>query len=119
MSNYMLIINKEKEMSDPIKVTVDGSGNPSCDPDPYPVGKSNGTVNIFWRMDTTGYKVSGISGLPAGEFFDSEANGRTGWKVKDKNQTIQDYAYTVQVASTATGDVTEHDPIIKNGGQRG
>ena len=74
-------------------------------------------VNIHWKMDTAGYRVSGISGLPEGEFYDSEANGRTGWKVKDKNQTFQDYPYTVQVASIVTGDVTEHDPIIKNGGQ--
>ena len=104
-------------MPGPITVTVDGSGNPICDPDPYDVGPSRGIVNIHWRMDTTGYRVSGISGLPASEFYDSEANGRTGWKVKDRNQTIHDYPYTVLVASTATGDVTEHDPIIRNGGQ--
>ena len=113
----MLIIHKEKEMPGSIKVTVDKHGSPSCDPDTYPVGRSTGTVNIFWRMDTTGYRVSGISGLPAGEFFKSKANGETGWKVKDKNKTTHDYPYTVQVASIATGDVTEHDPIIKNGGQ--
>ena len=100
-----------------IRVTVDGSGNPSCDPETYDVGKSNGTVNIFWRMDTAGYRVSGISGLPASEFPTSVANGGTGWKVTDKNQNIDDYPYTVQVASTASGEVTEHDPIIRNGGQ--
>ena len=104
-------------MLGPITVTVDGSGNPSCDPDTCDVGESNGTVNIIWRMDTAGYKVSGISGLPAGEFSKSKANGKTGWRVKDKNQTIHDYPYTIQVASIATGDVTEHDPIIRNGGQ--
>jgi hypothetical protein len=100
-----------------IKVTVDKQGNVTCDPETYNVGKSNGTVNIFWRMDTAGYKVSDISGLPSPEFFDSGPNGNTGWKVKDKNDKIADYLYTVEVASTATGEVTEHDPVIKNGGQ--
>ena len=113
----MLTIHKENKMPGQIRVTVDGSGNPSCDPETYDVGKSNGTVNIFWRMDTAGYRVSGISGLPASEFPTSVANGGTGWKVTDKNQNIDDYPYTVQVASTASGEVTEHDPIIRNGGQ--
>jgi hypothetical protein len=100
-----------------IKVTVDQQGKISCDPEVYDVGPSNGTVNIFWRMDTAGYKVSGITDLPPPEFFDSVANGSTGWKVKDKNDNRIDYSYTVEVQSTATGEMTEHDPIIKNGGQ--
>jgi len=37
-------------MSKPINVTVDSSGNPSCDPDLYDVGKSNGVVVIKWKM---------------------------------------------------------------------
>jgi len=100
-----------------IKVTVDQNGDPSCDPETYDVGKSNGTVNIFWRMDTAGYEISGISGLPAPEFFDSASSGNTGWKVKDKNDNLTSYPYTIQVASTTSGKVTEYDPIIKNGGQ--
>jgi hypothetical protein len=103
----------------PITVAVDAHGNISCDPDIYAVPRNSGTVNIFWRMDTTGYRISGISGLPSGQFFDSVQNGGTGWKVKDKNDNVNltDYPYRVRVASTATGEVTEHDPIIRNGGQ--
>lgn len=103
----------------PITVTVDASGNISCTPDVYTVPRNSGTVNIFWRMDTAGYEISDISGLPSSEFFGSAKNGGTGWKIQDKNDnvSITDYPYSVQVASTATGEVTEHDPIIRNGGQ--
>lgn len=99
-----------------IKVSVN-NGKVSCDPDTYNVGKSNGTVVIIWTMKTKGYEISGLSGLPSPEFFDSEANGKTGWKIKDKNNTVKDYDYTVQVKKVATGAVTELDPIIRNGGQ--
>jgi len=100
-----------------ITVTVDGSGHVECDPDDYPVPKNSGTVNIFWRMATAGYKVSGISGLTSSDFFDSKPSGGTGWKIKDKNQISGPNIYNVDVKHTATGKVTEHDPIIRNGGQ--
>ena len=103
----------------PITVTVDEEGNISCDPDIYEVTRNSGTVNIIWKMDTAGYEISGISGLPSPEFFDSAKNGNTGWKVKDKNDDtkVTDHPYSVQVASTSTGEKKEYDPIIRNGGQ--
>ncbi len=100
-----------------IEVTVDQHGNVECFPDDYSVAKNSGTVNIFWRMVTTGYKVSGITGLTSSDFFDSKRSGKTDWKIQDKNKIKGPNTYNVQVASTATGEVTEHDPIIRNGGQ--
>jgi hypothetical protein len=100
-----------------IKVTVDRHGNAECDPDDYPVPRNSGTVNIFWRMDTAGYKVSGITGLTSSDFSVSKPSGGTGWKIQDKNKIAGPNTYNVQVESTATGEVTEHDPIIRNGGQ--
>jgi hypothetical protein len=104
-------------MPAPISVTVDALGNPTCAPGTYDVGKSKGTVVIHWRMDTQGYKVSGVTGLPASEFIDSASNGNTGWKVTDKNNVVGDYSYTIQVTSIPQGTKTELDPIIRNGGQ--
>ena len=103
----------------PISVTVDGQGKIKCIPDPYEVPRNSGTVNIFWRMATADYEISGITDLPSSEFFDSGKNGHTGWKIKDKNDdfSLTDYKYNIQVTSTTTGKMTELDPIIRNGGQ--
>lgn len=102
-------------MAEQVSITVDSSGNVTATPNPLDVGKSNGSVTINFNMDTDGWEITGISGLPSSEFTDSGKNGN-GWKVKDKNDNTSSYNYTVTVQHTS-GQVLMHDPAIRNGGQ--
>lgn len=110
-------------MSKPISVTVDSSGNPSCDPDLYDVGKSNGVVVIKWKMgnDNTSklYEVTNvqIQDDTTGEFSDSGKDVGDGWKITDKNDNTQSYQYIITVGLKSTGQQTSHDPTIRNGGR--
>lgn len=106
-----------------VDVLVDSEGNVSCVPDPVPVGKSWRTVVIHWNMQTAGWMITGIA-APGGEplddevFYSSKKEGKTDWKIKDKNSAIKDYEYEVQVSNTVTGECKAHDPVIRNGGRR-
>jgi hypothetical protein len=103
-------------MAEHVSITVDSNGNVTATPNPLVVGKSNGSVVIDFDMDTDGWEITGVSGLPDSEFTSKGKNGK-GWKVTDKNDNTQSYDYTVTVTHTSSGKQLMHDPTIRNGGQ--
>jgi hypothetical protein len=106
-------------VAEQISVTVDDKGKISADPNPLSVGQSNGNVTIKWVMDTPGWEITDVSGLPNSEFPTSGKDGGTGWKVTDKNDNTNDYRYQVTATHTESGQVLRHDPTIRNGGRNG
>ena len=109
-------------MANQVKVTVDASGTPSCNPNELDVGKSNGAVVIKWTVNTAGWKITNLtddSGNPLKStvFSSSQKNGNTGWKITDKNDDEERYDYQITVKSTTTNQEEVYDPVIRNGGQ--
>lgn len=106
-------------MAKSVVVTVTGSGSDaviSVCPDPIDVGRSNKRVYLKFRMNSDGWEMAGIGGLPESEFEDEGKDGK-GWKVKDKNRTVADYKYDVSVKEVSSGTVVTLDPTIRNGGR--
>jgi hypothetical protein len=103
-------------MAKSVSITVDTNGNVTATPNILDVGTSNGTVVINFNMDTDGWEITDVTGLPDAEFTGKGKNGK-GYKVTDKNDNSSDYNYTVTVQHTASGRTLMHDPIIRNGGQ--
>jgi hypothetical protein len=102
-------------MAEKVSVTVDENGDPQArDLD---VGKSSGNVNIKWSMDTDGWEITDIEKLPSDEFFDKEKDGKTGYKITDKNDNTQTYSYTITIKNLTTRQILKHDPTIRNGGR--
>ncbi|MDH3641553.1 MAG: hypothetical protein OES38_05625 [Gammaproteobacteria bacterium] len=92
-----------------VKVTV-VDDRPVCDPEQLDVSGNN--VNIKWKMDTAGWSITDITGLPADVFEDPGKDGK-GYKVKDKGG-VGEWNYTVVLAPDGEGASISVDPSIRN-----
>jgi len=105
-----------------VTVSVGSDASISCDPDTCDVGKTNGNVVIKWKMDNDAtsklYEITAVT-FPNGgtEFIDPGKDQGDGWKITDKNTLVGDYSYEVTVALKSTGEKTNHDPVVRNGGR--
>ncbi len=100
-----------------MSVTVTGTEpNEVVHCDDTTVAKGSSNTTLQWNMDTTGWEITALNGLPDTEFKQKQKKNDTGYTCTDKNDTEQNYAYTIVVAHTATGRQLQHDPTIRNGG---
>lgn len=80
------------------------------------VPKGQGNVVLNWDMATANWEITGLDGLPDSEFTSKSKKGGSGYKCTDKNDSAQNYSYTIEVTHTPSGRKLYHDPTIRNGG---
>ena len=106
-------------MSKPIEMSVTVTGQEPnevvhCADTDVPKGDKNVILN--WTMMTANWEITDLKDLPDTEFQEKAKNGGTGYKCKDKNDSIHNYAYKIEVTHPPTGRKLYHDPTIRNGG---
>jgi hypothetical protein len=80
------------------------------------VPKGEGNVVLNWDIVTANWEITGLGNLPDNEFTGKSKKGGTGYKCTDKNDSVGNYAYTIEVTNKPTGRKLYHDPTIRNGG---
>ena len=102
-----------------VQVSVDTSGNVRCSPDPVPVqGKA---VLLNFKLVGDGWAFADKDAIvvtdPSGNFpYPSWTIKPTQAALLDLDQDTGEFAYTVSVVHTATGQCVKHDPTIQNEG---
>lgn len=105
-----------------VTVTVDAKGIISCAPDPVPVtGKIPALV---FGLATQGYAFAAAGAIvvkkPSPDFPEpSKTVSATEATLVDLNKIKAEYAYSVSLVDTRTGDKIEIDPTIVNDGSGG
>jgi hypothetical protein len=78
------------------------------------VPSGNGATVIQWTCDPSVASFT-ISGLDPNEFTPAQSNPDvTTFQTTDRDDTAQDYTYTVSATHAATGARSSHDPKITN-----
>lgn len=104
--------------SNHVTVTVDGSGNPACSPDP--VNAKGGNVKLHFDLATPGYAFADTDAVvvssPGTQFPHPSHTHAGGTKATllNRNSERGDFKYTVRLKELSSGRLIELDPTIKN-----
>jgi hypothetical protein len=105
-----------------VTVSVDGIVSISCSPNPVPVQSTSSLLSF--TLATSGWRFRQSQAIaldsPNADFpYNSWTMSETNATLYDLNNTNADFAYTVTVINTTTGQEYSVDPVIRNGGSSG
>ncbi len=97
-----------------VKIDVrwdEATGAPTADD--VTVGIQQGRTPIQWRGDATIGSITGIIGLPSGEFTLPQSSSAKVWTTTDKCSTTGSWPYSI-AGTKADGTAGMSDPKIEN-----